>query len=218
MAADTTDAMADLSITTADAASDSSSNSITACKKGLAIPHILKGVICDLPPLQILQAKAVCKTWYTTINNSEQIFLATIAHPTGTTFQAGDGELQQALGHTCCTPCYPGGSLSLHPAFKVLVTEQGYKTFTITHYTTPRPTIEDYYEDFVTIPPCSAVGMQVNYMAMVPTFRRVKEHCIVYVPTGVTIGDLLDVAEKLKWHEGHLHESFLGTCGQMALN
>ncbi len=176
---------------------------MAACEIALSIPHILKGIICGLPPSDIQQAKKVSKTWQTTCWRSRQIQLAGTATPTTTssdTFtRSGHNTTFSSI---CCMPSYDG-KMRLHPGLPK-GDRSDYSKTSLTF--SLDGTITADLNDFVTSPRCCVVVLRSDKMEWPP-----PQHCVVYIPTGVKVRDVVEMA----WAMGG-SGYFLGSlCGKL---
>ena len=88
----------------------------TACHKALAIPHILKSIICGMPPAEISNhAERVCSLWRATIRSSEWIRLTRVLAPMATDSRP-DSQDRCELCYECCVPRYDTSNMSFNPA------------------------------------------------------------------------------------------------------
>ncbi len=104
------------------------------------------------------------------------------------------------MGSVCCIPYYPGEQLRLHLGLREMMNGAGLIGFAIVRGPSWRwqlRLLEPCREGFVTIPPCTAVGVEIAYASLPtdPRHEEVNDHCIVYRLTGVKIGDLIEVVE-----------------------
>ncbi len=220
-------------------------NTIALSDQGFAIPHILKGILCNLSPYDIQAARKVCYLWRGTIFRSKQLRPLRALTPTAITIgddprswfnhihwrQSELWRWDHGIGSTCCVPCYPFAKLILHPKLQTVhIPELPAEVITFELAKDRRDqqpsnavshgifgaSLLPFRKDFITSPRCSAVVLKICTLEQRRP-PRTFEHCTVYVRTGITIGDLLIVVRKLE-RQIHNRGSFtLVLRGQLAV-
>ncbi|KAK5171872.1 uncharacterized protein LTR77_003509 [Saxophila tyrrhenica] len=160
--------------------------------KALGLDLILIEIICSLSPADMQQAK----------KNSKQARLASTLTPTTTTAHTDEPDSRFLADRTaCCEPCYTTSKLAYNPALSwiyLAACPGGLRHFQLDQEKETVPgEINGVLEEFVTSPRCSAVTVKADFCD--GAGNEADLHCMVYVPTGVKVKDVV-------WYSGTLQD------------
>ncbi len=200
-----------------------------AAAAALGTYELLEHILTFLPPRSIETAKRVCKAWKHIIKSSKRVQKAAVLLPMVPSNKFLRFQRERLPGNASL-PRYDAPratSIRLHPDLAASRDESGAaRRFSMTEIckqtsswfglppfhrreTLPVKQIRKFQsaqDCFATHPPCGVIGMQLRESLMPKEWTE----CVVYVPEGVRIRDLVAVARALlrqtRFVDGEIHQ------------
>jgi hypothetical protein len=172
-------------------------------QRAIRIPHILKTIICQLHTFEIKRAQGVCREWRRIIQSSKQIQQAHVLRPSES-IPVHETKRYEAYGIPYLPPfkndiTYWAShysttyDITIHPALSPYIWRQD--TDKVRGFELKTSILQKYRRKFATRPQCAAVGLHsLDYSPD----GSLQQFVTVYNPTGVKIGDILDVMNQVK--------------------